>query len=321
MIIRKTNSEYQPQTVISEVFTNDKRNLISKIDKVILNNNRIDKISLLFENDYDKLNLRDVINFSIDKSHNVVENVLSSFTDNHKFVLSDLINDVCNKYTDFDNLNEIYRNSIDLMINSTKDLYLSDNRNFIDTIDYLVNTLDINNDLEYYVLYLMIIIFTLPLVHIPFYLNVFIDFSNIRPFLSSIRYLSMDTEIKESTLKIIDKMMKLVAFNKDLIGFLASNFKKSWKIMVNINYYETNMRIYYNNKDYCLLSFNVVDHYRILRLLGVENKYVWNLLDQAKKLNLNTISSSIHIQNKNEYILEYYKNDSFNRIEDVFNFD
>ena len=207
------------------------------------------------------------------------------------------------------------------MIGSSKDLYLSDNRNFIDTIDNLVDTLDLNDDIEFYVLYLMIITFTLPLVHIPFYLNVFIDFSNIKPILSSIGYLSLDTEIRESTFKIVDKMMKLIALNKDFIAFLSTKFKKSWKIMVNVNYYETNMRIYYNNKDYCILSFNTVDHYRILRLLTLENKYVWNLLDQANKLNLNTISSSIYLENKVDYILEYYKNDSFNRIEDIFNFD
>lgn len=306
--------------LLNEVLTNDKRNLISKIDKIFVDKNKINKVSLLFENDCDKLNLRDTISFSINKKYNIVENVVSSFTDNHKFNISDLMNKVFNKYTNFENINNLYKQSIETVIESTKDLYLSDNRNFIDTIDNLVDTLDLNDDIEFYVLYLMIIIFTLPLVHIPFYLNVFIDFSNIKPILSSIGYLSLDTEIRESTFKIVDKMMKLIALNKDFISFLSTKFKKSWKIMVNVNYYETNMRIYYNNKDYCILSFNVVDHYRILRLLTLENKYVWNLLDQANKLNLNTISSSIYLENKIDYILEYYKNDSFNRIEDIFNF-
>lgn len=319
MIIRNKSNDGN-NLVLNEVLTSDRRNLISKLDKVTVNNNQIDKTSLLFENDYGKLNLRDIINFSINKKYNVVESVTSSFTDNHKFNISELMNRMCNKYTDFENIDDLYQNSLKTMIQSSKDLYLRDNRYFVDTLDNLVNTLDLNDDLEFYVLYMVIIVFTLPLVHIPFYLNVFIDFSNIRPYLTSIGYLSMDTEIRESTFKIVDKMMKMIAFNRDFMHILGGKFKKPWKLMVNVNYYETNMRIYYNDTDYCRLSFNVVDHYRILRLLSLDNKYVWNLFEQANRLNLHTISSSIYLENKNEYILEYYKNDSYNRIEDIFNF-
>ena len=316
LILKKVQNKLLEYNNVLDIITTDKRNLILKITQIFLDkkskNYKI--ISLFLKNLSDDYYIRDIIetngcflnNFNNDK-------IRSSFIDTYsadkidisksceKNIFNTFLMDYNIKINNFNNIKTSNLNPKTKIINN---LFLSDNQGLLDNIDYLNNYFNSEWDEEIDEMSLIksiCLISIIPLLHHPFYLNIFIDFETDTIKIDNFKSFLSDTEHKEHSINIIKKLT--IAFHK-ICKMKLHDTKLVF--FINVNYFEVNIQFYNKKmtaKSINVFNFNATDFFRLIRTFVGPEEYF--LYDIGKSCELGDLTLNMFIQDKLSYILEY----------------
>lgn len=321
IVLYKNSDKFTP-------YTNDRKNIFSILsydtyDSSQLNSlyynpktKSFEKVSYFLKIFNNVFSLRDVIYSKINCKHAYVTEIKSSFLDKpvgSKFNKSDnMIHQILLNFNDINlqsnnkfSINEIKHNQIN------KFKFIKDNYDFLNHYDYIVEKSDLIEE-ENFIFETLFLLFTLPLIQIPIYLNGVFDWNYGKFQIANIKILTDDIELKEYLKLFIYKINSIIEFLNPYIKEIIYKYKKSYTFMVNINYFETNLQIYdkYFHQYYDLI-FNSNDYYRLLRIFAsnlIHNTLSeYNLLTKlAYKNNISTLYDSFLLMDSLEYVLDYY---------------
>ena len=302
---------------ILSVFTYD--NFSSKLDTLYYNKlkNKFERLSYFLKRFNDRFTLRDIVYSDIDYKYGIINKIQSSFNDNSTVFgkqNSNILRYINNNYNDinhsFDDQNI---NINDISYKNIKKLNIVDNCKILDFYDYIVENSDLE-EIEIFLFESLLVIFTLPLIHIPLYLSGIYDWEKGKLQIKDLRILANDSEMKNYLRILIFKINILLDFLYKIIKESIYRNKRSYLFMININFFELNLNIYDKSKrqEY-LFILNSNDYYRLLRILSanmysdnVQSKLYKEFVKLAIKQDITTIANSINLYDSMDYIMEYF---------------